>query len=149
MRLTVVHLGCDRLGSTVGRWVRSRYWGWLGLWLVLFPFPLVFSGSAAPAAAPKPTPRHPNTTVAQSAVDHHQPEMAVVYDDTYHPPAKDLQLNLEAERKADAAAHFIDGLLEEDSNADQASDQYNKSLALDPGNVELSVKLAQDDVTKG
>ena len=75
--------------------------------------------------------------------------MAVVYDDTYHPPAKDLQLTLDSERKADADVHFIEGLLVEDTQPDQANDQYQKSLALDPGNVDLSIRLAQDYITKG
>ena len=78
------------------------------------------------------------------------PESAVVFDDSYHPPAKDLLLTLEGERKAEAAAHFMDGLLLEDmGNVDDPSAEYLKSLALDPANVELSVSIAQDYLRKG
>ena len=75
--------------------------------------------------------------------------MAVVYDDTYRAPAKDLQLGLEGERRADAAAHFVSGILQEDKDPDRANEQYLKSLGLDPGNAELSVKLAQDYLRRG
>ena len=73
----------------------------------------------------------------------------MVYDDTYHAPARDFLLTLEGERKAEAAARFVSGMLAEEASPDQASDQYLKSLALDPGNPDLSVKLAQDYVRKG
>ena len=62
--------------------------------------------------------------------------MAVVYDDSYRAPAKDLLLGLDAERKAEAVARFMHGLLLEDTaDPDQAEEEYLRALALDPGNA--------------
>ena len=78
------------------------------------------------------------------------PESAVVYDDAYHPPAKDLLLGLDGERKAEAVARFMHGLMLEDSNgAEEPMAEYLKSLALDPANVELSVSVSQDYLRRG
>ena len=64
----------------------------------------------------------PPAAVAAERPPGHLPEMAVVYDDVYRPPAKDLLLAQDAERKAEANAHFMDGLLlEETSDADQGA----------------------------
>ena len=76
--------------------------------------------------------------------------MAVVYDDVYRPPAKDLLLSQDAERKAEANAHFMDGLLLEDTaDADNAQGEYLKALSLDPSNVRLSVKVAWQYLAQG
>ncbi len=73
-----------------------------------------------------------------------------MFDDTYHTPAKDLLLSLDGERKAEASARFMHGLvLEDSSNADGPTGEFLKSLALDPGNVELSVAVAQDYLHNG
>ncbi len=111
----------------------------------------------ASAPAPSPTPgknsrRNPaqaaNTPEVPAATG--KPELAVVYDDVYRPPAKDLLLGTDSERKADADAKFIHGILLEDAaEPDKATDEYQKSLALDPANVELSIKLAWDDLRRG
>lgn len=151
MRLTTFPRECDRrsAGSVLGC---SRGWRKVVFCVVAACAAGVTSLSAAPVVAtPKPTPHRGGTTVVQTAPpEHHgKPELAVVYDDTYRPPAKDLLLPLDGERKAEAEARFVNGMLIEASNPDQASDQYLKSLALDPGNAELSVKLAQDYVRKG
>ena len=78
------------------------------------------------------------------------PELAVVYDGSYRAPAKDLLLSLENERKAEADAHFIEGvLLEDTADADQAQSEYLKALTLDPANVDLSIKLAVNALRRG
>ena len=78
------------------------------------------------------------------------PELAVVYDDVYRPPAKDLLLGVDSERKAEADAHFIQGILSEDgTDPDKATEEYQRSLALDPSNVELSIKMAWDLLRRG
>ena len=77
------------------------------------------------------------------------PETAVVYEDAYRPPAKDLLLGLDGERKAEAIARFMHGLMLDDAGGDEATGEFLKSLALDPGNVELSVNVAQDYLRKG
>ena len=95
------------------------------------------SGSLGPAPAVANSPGHP-------------PELAVVYDGAYRTPAKDLQLTLENDRKAEADAHFIQGLLLEDTaDADRAQGEYLKSLALDPANIDLSIKLAVEQLRRG
>ncbi len=76
--------------------------------------------------------------------------MAVVYDDVYRSPAKDLLLNAENDRKADANAHFMRGLLlEETATPADAQDEYLKALALDPSNARLSVKVAWQYLAQG
>ena len=149
MRLTTSHAGCDRTSHTVGRVTRLRCKKLAALFFSVACFTGGFSRASVPMEAPHPAMHRGNSTVALGGTEHHTPEMAVVYDDSYHPPAKDLQLTLDSERKADAAVHFVEGLLEEDTQPEQANDQYQKSLALDPGNIELSVKLAQDYIAKG
>ena len=74
----------------------------------------------------------------------------MVYDDVYRSPAKDLLLGADSEHKAEANAHFVQGmLLEEVSDTDKAADEYLKALALDPSNVELSIKIAWDRLRRG
>ena len=100
---------------------------------------------ATAGAAPAPKPHH-----AANGPDGNPPEMALVYDDAYRAPAKDLLLGLDAERKAEACARFMHGLMLEDtSDVDRAEEEYLKSLALDPGNAALSVKVAWDDLRHG
>ncbi len=78
------------------------------------------------------------------------PESAVVFDDVYRPPAKDLLLGLDGERKAEAVARFMHGLiLEESGGTDAQTDEFLKSLALDPANVDLSVVVSQDYLRRG
>ncbi len=74
----------------------------------------------------------------------------MVFDDAYRPPAKDLLLTLEGERKAEAVARFMHGLLIEGAaNDDEPEAEFLRSLALDPANVELSVSVARDYLRKG
>ncbi len=104
---------------------------------------------AAPVAA-SATPSSKGRHSASNPAPGNPPEMATVYDDVYRTPSKDLLLGLDAERKAEAAARFMDGLiLEDSSDSDRAGDEFLKSLSLDPGNAELSVKVAWDDLRHG
>ena len=73
-------------------------------------------------------------------------------DDSVFPqPAKDLLLRLEGERKANALAHFIEGLsFEDNGEMDKALAAYRKVLDVDPGQAELASRVAamlarQDD----
>lgn len=76
--------------------------------------------------------------------------MATVFDPTYRRPAKDLALSLDGDRKAQAQAHFLQGvLLEDTSDADKATAEYLKALSLDPANTELSIKLARQYAAQG
>ncbi len=66
-------------------------------------------------------------------------------------PAKDLLLRADGEHKADALAHFVDGMsLEENGEMDKALAAYRKVLDVDPGQADLASRVAalltrQDD----
>ncbi|HLW35698.1 MAG TPA: tetratricopeptide repeat protein [Chthoniobacterales bacterium] len=110
---------------------------------------LVFSCAGSPAAfartrvaPPAPAPR-PTSAPAKKIVRQ---------DDSLNStPAKDLQLRLENEHKADALAHFVEGMAFEDSGEmDKALASYRKVLDVDPGQIELAGRVAsllsrQDD----
>jgi tetratricopeptide (TPR) repeat protein len=98
----------------------------------------LFVATAEPVASPAPRARRGSSSpAAGGAADQG------IEDDAFRSSAKDLQLGLDGERKADAAARFMHGLmLEDSSDADKALDEYLKALALDPANVDLSIKLA-------
>lgn len=106
---------------------------------------------AEPAAKARP-PAPPVVTKARKPVPAPgaAPEMAVVFDPAIRPAAKDLTLGLEGDRRADAQAHFLQGIMLEDtSDPDQATAEYLKSLSLDPANTELSIKLARQYAAQG
>ena len=73
-------------------------------------------------------------------------------DDSTNPrPAKDLVLRAEGEHKAEALAHFVEGItFEENGEMEKALDAYRKVLNVDPGQAELAARVAalltrQDD----
>jgi tetratricopeptide (TPR) repeat protein len=72
-------------------------------------------------------------------------------DSLFMMPAKDLLLRAEGEHKADALAHFVDGIsLEESGEMDKALAAYRKVLDVDPGQADLASRVAalltrQDD----
>jgi tetratricopeptide (TPR) repeat protein len=77
-------------------------------------------------------------------------ERAVVFDDRYRPPAKDLLLNPGNERLAQAFAFFMQGsMAEEAGEPDRALTFYLKSLAADPSNVSLGLKVSSEHVRRG
>lgn len=97
-------------------------------------------GLQAALAEPPAAAAHGHHSGQASGVQASDP---VIEDDTYHGLAKDLLLGIDGERKAEAAARFMHGqMLEDSSDVDQALDEYLKALALDPANVDLSIKLA-------
>ena len=58
-------------------------------------------------------------------------------------PAKDLALQPENARKADALVDFVEGSrLEENAEMDNALAAYQKVLNFDPGQVELALRVA-------
>jgi tetratricopeptide (TPR) repeat protein len=58
-------------------------------------------------------------------------------------PSKDLNLRLENEHKADALAHFVEGIsLEESGEMEKALGEYRKVLNVDPGQSELASRVA-------
>src|SRR5467141_5114364 len=72
-------------------------------------------------------------------------------DSVFMTPAKDLVLRAEGEHKADALAHFVEGMsLEENGEMDKALTAYRKVLDVDPGQADLASRVAalltrQDD----
>jgi tetratricopeptide (TPR) repeat protein len=105
--------------------------------LFVFSQPLV-ARPPAPAA-----PKLPTATPARKS--------ARLDDSTFATPAKDLALRLENEHKADALAHFVEGIsFEENGEMDKALQSYRKVLDVDPGEVDLASRVAsllarQDD----
>jgi tetratricopeptide (TPR) repeat protein len=66
-------------------------------------------------------------------------------------PARDLVLQPQGEHKAEALAHFVEGItFEENGEMEKALDAYRKVLNVDPGQAELATRVAalltrQDD----
>ncbi len=62
----------------------------------------------------------------------------------------EFHLDGAAERKADALAHFVTGVLaEENSGPEQALANYRQALALDPGFTKLAIEVAYDYLRRG
>jgi tetratricopeptide (TPR) repeat protein len=58
-------------------------------------------------------------------------------------PAKDLALRNDGEHKADALAHFVDGInFEENGEMENALEAYRQVLNVDPGQIELALRVA-------
>jgi tetratricopeptide (TPR) repeat protein len=72
-------------------------------------------------------------------------------DSVFMIPAKDLLLHPDGEHKADALAHFVEGMsFEENGEMDKALAAYRKVLDVDPGQANLASRVAalltrQDD----
>src|SRR5438132_2719456 len=59
------------------------------------------------------------------------------------PPARDLTLRIEGEHKAEALAHFVEGIdFEENGEMEKALEAYRQVLNVDPGQIELAVRVA-------
>ena len=95
------------------------------------------AGRTAPAAA-RPQP---------SSADKKSDQQ----DDLNLKPAKDLVLRPEGQRKAEALAHYVEGLaFEESGETGKALEAYRKVLNVDPGQIDLACRVAalltrQDD----
>jgi tetratricopeptide (TPR) repeat protein len=85
-------------------------------------------------------PRRPaRNTLASASVK--KPEL--LDDSVLLVPAKDLTLRNDGEHKADALAHFVDGInFEENGEMENALEAYRQVLNVDPGQVELAVRVA-------
>jgi tetratricopeptide (TPR) repeat protein len=88
------------------------------------PRPVVPSPQASPSAVPT------KKSVRQE-------------DSVFMTPPKDLLLRAEGEHKAEALAHFVDGMsLEENGEMDKALAAYRKVLDVDPGEADLASRVA-------
>ena len=111
----------------------------LGAFLLIVDAPLV----ARPrSVAPNPQ-ISPNAEPTKKSVQQE--------DSVFATPAKDLLLRAEGEHKADALAHFVEGMsFEENGEMDKALAAYRKVLDVDPGQAGLASRVAalltrQDD----
>ena len=99
----------------------------------------VAQAQAHKASAAKVPRAHPAKSVAR-----HDDSLA-------SKPASDLALRPQAAHKADALAHFVEGIgFEENGEMERALDAYRKVLNVDPGQSELASRVAglliqQDD----
>jgi len=96
--------------------------------------------------APKPaaTPKAPAAKPAPPASVARPDEFADAYPGNSTAPP-DLVLNAEGARKAEALANFARGVVSEDmAEPDRALDGYRRALALDPGHIDLALRVAYE-----
>ena len=109
----------------------------LVLWLAVIGS--LSARSPSSARAPEPTPQ---VAVKKSSTQD---------DSVFATPAKDLFVRIDGQHKADALAHFVEGIsFEEQGEMDKALVAYRKVLDVDPGQAELASRVAalltrQDD----
>ena len=113
------------------------------LLLVVLVLPLSQTLAARSRSASSTPPAIPAAPTAKKTVRQD--------DSIFTAPTKDLLLRLENEHKADALAHFVEGMaFEENGEMDKALAAYRKVLDVDPGQAELASRVAviltrQDD----
>src|SRR5205085_6965700 len=113
--------------------------------LAAFFLTLVFPLSARPrpAAATAVAPAAASVTPVKKSARQN--------DSLSTTPARDLLLRIEGDHKADALAHFVEGMsFEENGEMDKALAAYRKVLDVDPGQADLASRVAarltrQDD----
>src|SRR5205085_2755411 len=86
----------------------------------------------------------PSTRPQKAAAAHPAPKRTDLIDDSLAlPPARDLNLNIVGEHKAEALAHFAEGIdFEENGEMEKALEAYRQVLNVDPGQIELAVRVA-------
>src|SRR3989442_372274 len=101
---------------------------------------LLVCGIGKISSARTPSTRSQKATAAAHAA----PKRADVIDDSLAlPPARDLNLSIEGEHKAEALAHFVEGIdFEENGEMEKALEAYRQVLNVDPGQIELAVRVA-------
>jgi tetratricopeptide (TPR) repeat protein len=111
---------------------------------LLFALGFVVAAAVAEAQAPKDPPAKVSRARLGKSVSRHEDSVA-------SKPAPDLALRPQAAHKADALAHFVQGMgFEENGEMERALDAYRKVLNVDPGQSELASRVAglliqQDD----
>ena len=100
---------------------------------------LLVCGIGKISSAPVPPKKSQKTTAA-----HPTPKRNDLIDDSLAlPPARDLNLSIEGGHKAEALAHFAEGIdFEEDGEMEKALEAYRQVLNVDPGQIELAVRVA-------
>lgn len=100
---------------------------------------LLVCGIGKILSAPVRPTKSQKTTAARPT-----PKRTDLIDDSLAlPPARDLNLSIEGEHKAEALAHFAEGIdFEEDGEMEKALEAYRQVLNVDPGQIELAVRVA-------
>ena len=110
----------------------------------LFALSFLVAPTLAEAQSPKASPAKVPRTHSAKPLSRHDDSVA-------SKPAADLTLRPQAAHKADALAHFVEGMgFEESGEMEHALDAYRKVLNVDPGQSELASRVAglliqQDD----
>jgi tetratricopeptide (TPR) repeat protein len=106
--------------------------------------PLLICAAFVVSAAGAARPPNSKATIAKPAAASATVKRPEPQDDSVILSApKDLQLQPDNARKADALAHFVEGLnLEENGESEKALDSFRKVLNVDPGEVELATRVA-------
>jgi len=91
---------------------------------------LLVCGIRKVSSAPAPSTRLQKATTAHPA-----PKRTDLTDDSLAlSPARDLNLSIEGEHKAEALAHFVEGIdFEENGEMEKALEAYRQVLNVDPG----------------
>src|SRR3954447_6125791 len=91
--------------------------------------------SSAPPGASRSLKSTPQRAVAK--------RIDPIDDSLALPPARDLSLSIEGEHKAEALAHFVEGIdFEENGEMEKSLEAYRQVLNVDPGQIELAVRVA-------
>lgn len=106
------------------------------LFFVAFGFAFLNFTEGRPRPTPSPRPR-------SSSLSEPAKKVEKLDDSTNLTPAKDLALRPEGEHKAEALAHFVEGMaFEENGEIEKALEAYRKVLNVDPGQAELATRVA-------
>ncbi len=101
------------------------------------------------SAAPKKSAVARSKPVAKPAVPARSDEFADAYPGGSSITPPDLALNDDGGRRAEALASFARGVVAEDNaEAEIAMEAYKRALALDPGYIELALKVAYEFARK-
>ena len=114
----------------------QKKWGVFACRGIIFALAIFVAANIAYGQAPKATP-------AKTARSHRSKQVAR-QDDSINPkPVPDLALRAQGAHKADALAHFVQGMaFEENGEMDRALEAYRKVLNVDPGQSQLAARVA-------
>src|SRR4029077_4920176 len=100
---------------------------------------LLTCGIGKVSSAPAPSTRSQKATASHPA----SKRTDLIDDSLALPPARALNLSIEGEHKAEALAHFVEGIdFEEDGELEKALEAYRQVLNVDPGQIDLAVRVA-------
>jgi tetratricopeptide (TPR) repeat protein len=114
----------------------QKKWGVFVCRGIVFALAIFVAANIAHGQAPKATP----AKTARS----HRSKQAARQDDSVNPkPVPDLALRAQGAHKADALAHFVEGMsFEENGEMGRALEAYRNVLNVDPGQSQLAARVA-------